>query len=178
MDADGKNVTTLGKGVLPIFSPDGKKILYTALDQPFGAVFPLPHLHVMDAEGKNDKKVVEDGHSLMGAWSPDGKHIAYMAAENLYEGQPHLYVANADGSDAKQLTKSDECELAPQWSADGKRVFFNRISVKNLSDIDKATICVIDADGKNEKALTKEGMDLLGGAGFIVLLRAVEKRKP
>ena len=114
----------------------------------------------------------------VGQWSPDGKRIAYIGSE----GKPQIYVCDADGSEVKQLsTLADRrTETAPgavtealflpvRWSADGKRLYFNRPTLDgDLAK--KSPLYVIDADGKNEKELTKGGdIDLLGGAGFFVV---------
>jgi Tol biopolymer transport system component len=175
MDADGKNPKVVGKGLLPAWSPDGKKILYTAVSPGPGNE---PRLAVMDADGQNVKELTTTP-GLMGAWSPDGKKIVYVGAPGMDKFQPHVYVANADGSGATPLTKDDgeQGELAPRWSADGKRIYFNRLGIKGPPE--KTGIWVMDADGSNMKELTKgDGMDLLGGAGLFVIERAGAARKP
>jgi Tol biopolymer transport system component len=166
MDADGKNAKGLGKGLLPAFSPDGKKVLFTALG---GAPMHEPRLAVMDADGKNVKELTTTP-ALMGAWSPDGKKIVYVGATDLREAKPHLYVSNPDGSGAAPVTKDagEMGELAPHWSADGKRIYFNRMDLRGPPK--KSGVWVIGADGKDEKELTKgDGMDLLGSAGLFII---------
>jgi TolB protein len=176
MDADGKNAKSVGKGLLPAFSPDGKKILYSALDEGPGKE---PRLAVMDADGKNQKNLTTTP-ALMGSWSPDGKKIVYVGAPNTSEAKPHVYVSDPDGKGATQLTKDDGDvgELAPRWSADGKQIYFNRLTFKGGPE--KAAIWVMDADGKNEKQLTKadEGMELLSGASLFVMAHSGGARKP
>jgi dipeptidyl aminopeptidase/acylaminoacyl peptidase/CubicO group peptidase (beta-lactamase class C family) len=61
--------------------------------------------------------------------SPDGKRVVYtvtdavMAAEKSeYVAQIHL--ANADGSDARQLTFAEKSSTDPQWSPDGNSIAF------------------------------------------------------
>jgi len=171
MDADGKNAKLLAKGLIPAWSPDGKKILYSVIEK--GGEFE-PRLWVMDADGKNAKELVK-GRALMGAWSPDGKKVAYTGADEGRRAQPHVYVCSADGSDPKQLTKgAEEGELAPRWSADGKRVYFSRLPFKGPRE--KSSIFAVDADGTNEKELGKsDGMDLLGGAPLFLLTRGEAK---
>jgi Tol biopolymer transport system component len=176
MDADGKNATEVGKGLMPTWSPDGKKILYTVIEK--GQGFE-PRLTVMDADGKNVQQLFTTP-ALLGAWSPDGKRIAYMGAPNTREAKPSIHVANADGSESKQLTKgADQFDMAPRWSADGKRIYFSRMPAPKNAAPTKAAIWVMDADGQNEKELTKgEGMDMLGGAALFFTGRAVAGPKP
>ena len=52
-------------------------------------------------------------------WSPDGRRIAYSSDEN---GMPQLFVMDADGSNARQL--SDIWGEYPTWSPDGSRIAF------------------------------------------------------
>src|SRR5262249_51174851 len=129
MDADGKSTRSVGKGILPAWSPDGKRILYTASD-PADKEDKGMRLCVTGADGK-DAKVLVKGEAMMGAWSPDGKRIAYMCVPEGGKSQPQVHLCNADGSDPKQLTKPGGQieETGPQWSADGKRVYFGRRTV-------------------------------------------------
>ncbi len=158
MDANGKNSKPLGRGVLPAWSPDGKKILYSLAGGPF------PNLVMMDADGSNTKSLADKG--MMGVWSPDGKRIAYIG-----EGESHqfaLFVMNADGSEPTQLIKTpDHMELGPQWSADGKRLFFTR--AERATADKQSQICVIDADGSNLKSLVDNASMNYTGNGMVIL---------
>jgi TolB protein len=159
VDADGKNPKRLGEGLMPVWSPDGSKILYTVL----GAQNGEPRLFTMDAGGGNAKPLSKP-KAMMGAWSPDGKRIAYMAEGG--GNQPDIFVMNADGSKPTQLTKTPDLEFTPQWSPDGKQVFFTRIP-KDANGADKGDIYVMGADGKNSRRLTTTGFNFLGG-GFVL----------
>lgn len=165
---------------MPSWSPDGKKLLYTGRGDGPGKG---SRLAVMDADGKNPKQLTTRAGGQMGAWSPDGKKIVYIGGPetNPAKFKPHVYVSKADDSGATQLTKDDgdQGELAPHWSRDGKRIYFNRLVIKQSPE--KAGIWVMDADGGHMKALTTgDGMDLLGGVGFLVFDRDREAtpRKP
>src|SRR5262245_8225712 len=61
--------------------------------------------------------------------SPDGKQVVYTARKAVAEGEKseyltHLHLANADGSDAFQLTQGDKSCDNPQWSPDGESIAF------------------------------------------------------
>ncbi len=166
MDADGKNARRLKDGFFPSWSPDGKRLLYSTIDMDKGAA--EPHLNTMNADGSDAKRLGDVG-GIMGQWSPDGKQIVFMGDGG--NNQPDLWVANADGSGRKQIVKTDDIEIGPTWSADGKRIYFTRTS-KIPQNPPKAKIMMVDADGKNEKALTGgEALDMTCGA-FLFMGRA------
>jgi Tol biopolymer transport system component len=55
------------------------------------------------------------------AWSPDGTQIAY---DSSFEGRGHIYIAAADGSHSRRLTEGRSDHLIPNWSRDGKWMYF------------------------------------------------------
>jgi TolB protein len=61
------------------------------------------------------------GSNISPAPSPDGSKVAMILDK---DGWVDLYVADADGSHLKRLTKSVEDESSPCWSPDGKWICF------------------------------------------------------
>ena len=168
MDADGKNEKTLGDGILPVWSPDGRKILYSSFANGGNEI---PAIYVMDADGTNGKKLADKG--VASAWSPNGKRILYSS-----EGggdQAELFVMGADGSHSTQLTHTaDEMEFGSQWSADGKRIFFT--GFQKSAGPPRSQVYVMDTDGSNVQPLTKgdSGGFLGTGSGLMVLMSRME----
>jgi Tol biopolymer transport system component len=155
MDGDGRNVRTVGKGTRPAWSPNGKKLLFTAVDDKLQTT-----LSVMDADGKSAEELVKGSGD--GAWSPDGKRIAYLLSKTH-----SLHVRNADGSESRLVLKGDDAPvLGLAWSADAKRLYVNRVpDPKTIS----APIFVVDADGQNLKQLTKgEHLDALAAFDGVI----------
>lgn len=77
------------------------------------------HPYSMDRDGKN-KRDLTDGKSEFTygfSASPDGKRITY---HKNYQ----VYIANADGSDAKKIDTGHPFHFNPLWSPDGKLLLF------------------------------------------------------
>jgi Tol biopolymer transport system component len=66
-----------------------------------------------------------------------------------------LFVANSDGSHAKQITNFGCASFAPQFTPDGKRILF--ASNKNKCDSRNFDLFLIDADGGNLEQVTDFG---------------------
>ena len=145
--SDGKSDRILCAGGKAAWSPDGKKILYLASEKKDDRE---EYLYVMNIEGEKRKRLSKTT-AVCGVWSPDGKRIAYLSCVPAKDRSPlwDLYVCSSDGSDPIRLTEAGYLPTL-RWSADGKRIIFNR-----LYDKARLPICVIDPDGKNEKELTK-----------------------
>ena len=66
-----------------------------------------------------------------------------------------LFVANADGSDAKQITNFGCASFAPQFTPDGRHIVFS--SNKHKCDSREFELYLIDTDGKNLRQVTSFG---------------------
>jgi dipeptidyl aminopeptidase/acylaminoacyl peptidase len=172
MNADGsqpRRITTATEGSFaPCWSPDGKRILYTALTTSRGN----PSLYVVDADGTNAKSLPGTSDFGLGSYSPDGKRIACVKA-GPGDRSPDLFVMNADGSQATQLTRTDKIEFGPVWSADGKRIFFTTIEEGSHS-LGRGAIFAVDADGQNLKQLTaSDSFSILNSSGMPYMLAGI-----
>jgi TolB protein len=76
--------------------------------------------YLMDLDGKNKRELSKDyPHLVHGmSLSPDGKHGAY--EDPAYR----LFLADADGSNAKEVKTGLRFHLMPSWSPDGSWVLF------------------------------------------------------
>jgi Tol biopolymer transport system component len=117
-------------------SPDGKKMIYCS--DKSGDL----ELYVMDLKSGKEIRVTNELGYDGGAWfSPDGTKIVWRASrpktpeaikeykELLAEGMVaptnmEVFVANADGTNAKQITALGQANWAPNFTPDGKHIIF------------------------------------------------------
>jgi TolB protein len=139
-DLNGKIVKQLthskGYDAEATLSPDGKKMIYTSVKD--GDI----ELYMMDLQTGKDKRITNTPGYDGGAWfSPDGKKIIWRAsrpqtpealqsykellAENLVAPtQMEVYIADADGSNAHQVTQLGQANWAPAFMPDNKHIIF------------------------------------------------------
>lgn len=123
-------------------SPDGKKIVYQVGYYSVKENKGHQVLHVMDANGKDDRLLTTTAKSETDAAWLDNNTLAFLTG-----GQ--LWTMNADGSNRKQLTHSDIDIEGFRFSPDRKRVvliksipYYGTIK-QNPSDLPKASGMVI-----------------------------------
>jgi Tol biopolymer transport system component len=97
------------------------------------------------ASGAATKLIASTWQDDAPQYSPDGKKIAFASDRS---GSFEIWVANADGSDAVELTSQGGHSGSPRWSPDGRRIAFDA-SVGGSGDI-----FVIDAGGGAPKLIT------------------------
>src|SRR5579872_106869 len=96
-------------------SPDGKTIVFDLL----GDLYTLPI-------GGGEATRITSGlpFDSQPVFSPDGKRIAFTSDR---DGSDNLWIANADGSEAKQLSKDKDGDfISPSWTPDGEYVLVSR----------------------------------------------------
>jgi Tol biopolymer transport system component len=54
-------------------------------------------------------------------YSPDGMKIAFIST---HDGDPEIFVMNADGTGLRKLTDNTAVDAAPSWSPDGGKIVF------------------------------------------------------
>ena len=90
-------------------SPDGQRLVFDLL----GDLYTLPI-----AGGEAAPLTHSIAWEMQARWSPDGKRIAYISDAG---GGDNVWVMNADGSDARAVTKDDyRLSYTPTWSPDGQ----------------------------------------------------------
>ena len=102
----------------PTFSPDGQMVLFTRPTSNY--VNQSWNLWSVPATGGRPRLVLRD--AALGRLSPDGGTIAYFkpSPEDPLDGD--IWLADADGTDARRLARGDL--LAPRWSPDGTKIAY------------------------------------------------------
>jgi TolB protein len=134
---NGRDAHRLVRGGAPAWSPSGRWI---AFDGPHGvwAVHP---------DGSGRRRIVAGNVGSL-KWSPDGRRIAYTSwARNTSE----IYVARADGSGRRRLTRNAVDDFDPSWSPDGRRILYTH-GRENAH-----AVFVMNRDGTAKRRLTRGG---------------------
>jgi uncharacterized protein YjdB len=88
------------------------------------------------------------GAEVSASFAPDATHIAYVATG---DGNPELYVMNADGSEPRRLTTTGSAEASPQWTPDGRQIVYAVVQGRATE------IWIVNADGSEARALNPGG---------------------
>jgi Tol biopolymer transport system component len=86
-------------------TPDGSRVVFAASAGMRNDIWPFfrPGLFVVNAEGGQPVRIAKEGDYP--TFSPNGTQIAYLTYRRSIHGgyEGHLWVANADGSDAHEI---------------------------------------------------------------------------
>ena len=101
----------------PRWAPDGSRLLYTSFHRSNAADIFQIDLGTM----QRSSFVRLNGTNQGARFSPDGAQVA-MALSG--EGNPEIYVSNAQGRRISRRTRTSGVESSPVWSPDGRRLLF------------------------------------------------------
>ena len=142
----GLDLNDTGAGMLwlPFPAPAGGQIVYAQEPGP-GSGYRIWQM-ADNGDGPIPLTTSAAGEMQNAVLSPDGSKLAYVS--NLTT-QLHIYVANADGSGATQISfPGSAYEQSPHWSPDGSKLAFTA----HIGNYDQ--VVVTDADGGNPLQLT------------------------
>jgi hypothetical protein len=136
------------------WSPDGRKLAFLRARR--GATFTI------SADGTDLRRLVTGGYQL--DWSPNGSKIAYSAVARRGSSDADVWVANADGSGAQNLTAGAQSPVShevgdgwPRWSPDGKRIVFASDRAGEIAGGGyRLDLYVMNSDGSDVTRLTRK----------------------
>lgn len=167
-NADGSDIkaitNTPGYNAEATLSPDGKRVIFTSTRD--GDL----ELYTMNVDGSDVRRVTNRvGYDGGAFFSPDGKQIVWRAwypqaaadtadyqkllkAEMVRPSRMELWVADADGSNARQITNLGAAAFAPFFHPGGKKIIFssNHLDPKQRN----FDLFMVDLDGKNLEQVT------------------------
>ena len=168
-DTEGKKTKQLTKSpgydAEATISPDGEQMIFTSTRN--GDL----DLYVLNLKTGAIKQVTNTLGYDGGAWfSKDGKKIVWRASrpegdaeqkeykDLLKEGlvaptRMEVWTANADGSDAKQVTKLGQANWAPNFMPDGRIIFCSNHEYKRGFPFNMYTM---NADGSNLQKISRD----------------------
>ncbi len=133
------------RAIHPNWSPDGSRLAYCTDDDLAPPRKNDSDIMIIDMATHRITTLITGGVNTYPSFSPDGKRLAFrkMVAETNSE----VFVANADGTGAKNVTNHPAFDGWPDWSPDGTRIAF--ASNRNSS----YQIFTMNPDGTDVKLL-------------------------
>jgi dipeptidyl aminopeptidase/acylaminoacyl peptidase len=110
----------------PVPSPDGKWVLFAAVDVDLAANKKTSHIWIVPLAGGPERVLIADQDGDRPRWAPDGKRFAFLSTKE--EGS-QVWIADFDGT-AGAVTAVRRWTYMPTeasgelWSPDGKNILF------------------------------------------------------
>ncbi|HEX4998032.1 MAG TPA: hypothetical protein VFY29_07395, partial [Terriglobia bacterium] len=154
MDYDGQNsepITAIGNLALtPSWSPDSKKIAYLSYRD--GTNIEI----VNRADLRRLQFPHLGGMNTTPSWSKDGSHIAFASSSRDPKSGTRIVVADADGKNVRELTRSTRSDVSPVWNpATGREIIFSSDRPPSAEGVSQ--LYAMDAEGTNVRLLGKAG---------------------
>jgi TolB protein len=162
MRADGserRTVATFKEASWPRFSPDGRRIAFTAVDAQ-----NIRSVYTVNSDGTNLQRFPTAlTQSFDPEWSPDGRQLLFSEfpadMTNPKALTLRVYVANDDGKERRLVSAVHGFVQLPRWSPDGKRIAY-----QTYTGGKDANIVLIDFPSGNVKSVTRHDHEYLDEA--------------
>src|SRR6202789_1199949 len=104
----------------PIVAPDGKWVLFSALDVSLEANTRTPHVWVVPTAGGEAREIIHVQESDRPRWAPDGKRFLFLSSK---EGGSQIWIADFDDAKGQVTATHKLTSIAteadgPLWSPD------------------------------------------------------------
>lgn len=179
-----RQLTFGGENAEAYFSADGRQLIFQS-NEPPGV--PCDQIFVMNLDGSGRQRVSNgEGRTTCAYFFPSGDRIVYSSTHLADAACPpapdysrgyvwplhdyDVFIANADGSEARQLTATPGYDAEATISRDGSKIVFTSIRDGDLD------IYVMDGAGANVRRLTDEvgydGGPFFSPDGSMIIYRA------
>jgi len=110
----------------PVSSPDGKWVVFGAVDVDLAANKKTPHIWIVPLSGGPEREIIADQDGDRPRWAPDGKRFTFISNK---EGGSQVWIADFDGAAGTVTGVHKLTALATEaggelWSPDGKNILF------------------------------------------------------
>ncbi len=110
----------------PVPSPDGKWVLFAAVEVDLAANKKTSHIWIVPLSGGSERVLIGDQDGDRPRWAPDGKRVAFLSNK---DSSSQVWIADFDGSagtvtGTHQLTHIATEADGELWSPDGKNILF------------------------------------------------------
>jgi Tol biopolymer transport system component len=167
-------------------SPDGKKIVFSAYQEPYDPkegvdVWTIP------LDGGLPTRLTNDGSSEgYPCWSPNGEWIAFVdhRATSEEDGLDAIYVVSAEGGEARQITSEADSVGggAIAFSPDGERIaFFSDGSIKTVpveGGEPEMLVAEVKSGRHSQLAYSPDGSKIAHNAGGKIWITSLGRGKP
>jgi Tol biopolymer transport system component/DNA-binding winged helix-turn-helix (wHTH) protein len=105
-----------GEDTDPEFAHDGRRLVYTNTRSSFALV-------VQDAATGRTRELLESRTDVVfPSFSPQSDRIAFFQLTG--DGDAHVFTITTEGSDLTRITRGQQHNSLPQWSADGATIYY------------------------------------------------------
>jgi Tol biopolymer transport system component len=167
------------------FAPDGRTLAFVSTASGNADVYAIPFSpEATQALGAARNLTSHPGGDFRPDFSPDGERIAFTSDRDTpVYGHPifsftrqregEIYVMSRDGADARRLTTSVDWDGSPEWSSDGRTIYFYSGRPRELPGPPQSPILgqeggfriwAMGSDGSSPRAVTPPGVEALAPA--------------
>lgn len=131
----------------PNVAPDGHAVVFTVGEVDVDKNTQDRQLWVVTPNGTGLRKITTDGRNTGARFSPDSKSIAFISTRG---GSGQIWIMDADGRNARQVTRLSSEADGVIWAPDGKSLIFTSEVYPECNADDACNAKLIAAEEKNK----------------------------